>query len=348
MGSSRAAKWLIGRIRPVMVLILAAGVLLLVAARLGKGSVTQAAQSPNEKDTPPARPAVALPTLIAAPPPAGVRRRAQTYTEIPERPRMTALQYTVQSGDTPWSIAQKFGLRPESILWANEGLSAEAGKLAIGRQLVIPPVDGVVHVVHDGDTLERLQALHGTSVEEIIEFPGNDFDPLELPALEAGRSVIIPHGRSAVAWQEPGPRVVPGLGRRSPGLYSGPLVYIGSGYFRWPVSPVRITQSYWSGHPAIDIDTYNRQPVFASDSGTVIFSDWDTTGYGNLIIVDHGNGYWTYYGHNEANLVSVGEGVHQGQQIAESGSTGNSTGDHVDFRIRQEGVGFLDPQDFLP
>ncbi len=342
------AGWVVGRIRPLLVFMLATGVLLLVAARLNKVSGTQAAQTPGERDSPSTGETITLPAIGTAPPGEGVPRFAQPHTEMPERPRMTVLQYTVQRGDTPWSIAQKFGLRPESILWANEGLSAEAGKLAVGRQLVIPPVDGVVHVVREGDTLERLQILHGTPVEEIIDFPGNDFDPLEVPALEPGRSIIIPKGRSAVAWQEPGPRVVPGLGRRSPGLYSGPLVYIGSGYFRWPVSPVRITQSYWSGHPGIDIDTYNRQPVFASDSGTVIFSDWDTTGYGNLIIIDHGNGYWTYYGHNEANLVSVGEGVRQGQQISESGSTGNSTGDHVDFRIRQEGGSFLDPQNFLP
>lgn len=277
----------------------------------------------------------------------GLIRLAQLHTDIPDRGRLGMLQYTVQKGDTPWSIAEKFDLEPESILWANEGLSAEAGNLAVGVTLDIPPVDGVVHVVREGDTFGRLELLHGKPVETILDFPGNGLDPSE-PELELGMKVIIPGGRSQVLWQEPGPRVVAGLGRRSPGLYSGPLVYIGTGMFTWPVSPVRITQSYWSGHPAIDIDTYNRQPVFAADSGTVIFSGWDTTGYGNLLIVDHGNGYWTYYAHNEANLVGVGDGVLQGQQIAESGSTGNSTGDHLDFRIRLQDAGFLNPLNFLP
>ena len=80
----------------------------------------------------------------------------------------------------------------------------------------------------------------------------------------------------------------------------------------------------------------------------MIFSGWSETGYGNLVIVDHGNGYWTYYAHNEANLVSVGQGVLQGQQIAESGSTGNSTADHLDFRIRAESGSFVNPLDYLP
>lgn len=142
--------------------------------------------------------------------------------------------------------------------------------------------------------------------------------------------------------------VIAGKGRKSPGFYSGSLVYTGSGYFSRPVSPIVITQPYWSGHQAIDIDTYYRQPIFASDSGTVIFSGWVTTGYGILVIIDPGNGYWTYYAHNSFNLVGVGQGVFQGEHIAESGSTGNSTGDHIDFRIWMDGGGFLNPTNFLP
>lgn len=326
------------------------GISLALLAAAGVGTVRGAQRTPFlgvESASPPAS-AITLPPFQLADRNPGVTRRAQLHTDIPRRPRVTVLDYTVQAGDTPWSIAKQFDLQPESILWSNEGLNSDAGTLVVGRQLMIPPVDGVIHIVRDGDTFERLQLLHGIAADQIIDFPGNGFDPAEAPQLEAGRSIIIPGGQSPLAWQEPGPRVLAGLGRRSPGLYAGPLVYFGSGAFRWPVSPVVITQVFWSGHPAIDLDTIYRQPVFASDSGTVIFSDWDTTGYGNLIIVDHGNGYWTYYGHNEANLVSVGQGVLQGEQIAESGSTGNSTGDHLDFRIRQDGVGFLDPQMFLP
>jgi hypothetical protein len=292
---------------------------------------------------------VDLPEIVAVSVLNGIPRLALPYTDIPERPTYEITKYTVQAGDTAWSIAEEFGLQPETILWGNQWISAEAGSLQIGTELNNLPVDGVLHIASEGDTLERLQLLHGTSIEEILNFPGNSFSLDELIRLRVGQKVIIPNGRNQVVWIEPGPRVVPGMGRRSPGLYDGPLVYTGSGYFSWPIAPpYRLTQNYWAAHPAIDLGTYFRQPIFASDHGTVIFSGFSQSGYGNLIIIDHANGYWTYYAHNEVNLVSVGMGVLKGQQIAESGSTGNSTGNHIDFRIRVDGGSFLNPLNFLP
>lgn len=298
----------------------------------------------------PAPTAVSLPSLkTTSASITGITRMAQVHTERPERPRFKVLKYTVQKGDTPWSISQQFDLRIESILWGNEGMSADAGDLQIDRVINILPTDGVLHTVSDIDTLDRLQLLHGVPYETIRNYPGNDLEGVTHDAkLAVGQKIIVPGGLNPVVWREPGPAVIPGKGRKSPGFYSGGLIFTGTGYFTWPVSPIVITQPYWSGHPAIDIDTYYRQPIFASDSGTVIFSGWDTTGYGNLIIVDHGNGYWTYYAHNSFNLVAAGQGVLQGEQIAESGSTGNSTGDHIDFRIRLEGGSFLNPANFLP
>jgi LysM repeat protein len=274
----------------------------------------------------------------------GIARLLTLKTLIPERPNHKVIQYAVQAGDSPWSIANQFDLQPESILWANTDLNSSAGSLKPGMVLNIPPTDGVIHTVIDGDTLESIQAMHGTTVEEIFEYPGNEFDLTETPRLITGQQVIVPNGTSPIAWQEAGPN----LGVvASAGSSSIPLVMTGNGFFLWPIAPpFAITQPYWSGHYGIDLDTYPRQPVFASDGGTVIFSGWDETGYGYFIIIDHGNGYRSTYGHNTANLVSAGQGVVQGQQIAESGSTGNSTGDHLDFRILYNGTA-LDPAAIL-
>ena len=290
-----------------------------------------------------------IPPLSEPPLLQGIQRLANLHTHFPDRPSQKISTYTVQSGDSAWSIAQKYDLQPETILWGNEWISAEAGLLQVGTELNILPLDGALHTVRAGDTWERIELLHGIPKKEIVAHPGNDFDLIPPFDLSPGQMLIIPAGRSPLVWVEPGPQLVAGLGRKSPGYYDGPLVYIGTGYYVWPIAPpIRITQNYWGSHPAIDMGTYYRQPIFASDSGTVIFSGWSNSGYGNLVIIDHGNGYWTYYAHNEANLVSVGQGVLQGQQVAESGSTGRSTGNHIDFRIRVDGGSFLNPLNFLP
>ena len=276
-----------------------------------------------------------------------ITRQLVLKTNIPDRPNTKIQQYTVVKGDSAWSISAKFKLKPESILWANDGLSAESNTLKIGDTLNIPPVNGVLHTVREGDTLESISLLHGVAVDEILDYIGNGFDITSLPNLKKDQQVMIPNGTSPIVWNDPEPVVV--AGSKTPGGYNGPLVNRGTGSFIWPVGgTILLNQEYWGGHPAIDINTYFRQPVFASDSGTVVFSGWSTSGYGNLVIIDHGNGYRTYYAHNEANLVSIGQGVILGQQIAESGSTGNSTGNHLDFRIRATGANFYNPLDFLP
>jgi LysM repeat protein len=290
-----------------------------------------------------------LPPLNTNPPVSfqedGIRRSIQLKTKLTEGPGYKITEYIVKRGDSPWSIAQKFDLKPETILWGNLKLNAAAGSLKAGDRLSILPVDGVLHIAEEGDTLEKLASLHGTPVQEILEYLGNDFDLTQQPQLTLGQQVIIPDGTSPIVWSE---AQIPAVAQTGSGTgLSGSVPNLGTGYFSWPLNGYSLTQEYWSGHPGIDLATSFRQPVFASDSGTVVFSGWDDTGYGYFIIVDHGNGYKTTYGHNEANLVLVGQTVVQGQQIAESGNTGNSTGNHLDFRILYGGT-FVNPLDYLP
>lgn len=275
----------------------------------------------------------------------GIRRSIQLKTSHMDGPGYKITEYVVQRGDSPWSISQKFNLKPETILWGNPRLNAAAGSLKAGDRLSILPVDGVLHIAEEGDTLDTLASLHGVALQEILEYLGNDFDLTQAPQLTKGQQIIIPNGTSPIVWSEAQiPSVAQGSSRSGT---SASVPNLGSGYFSWPVNGYSLTQEFWSGHPGIDLATGFRQPVFAADSGTVVFSGWDDTGYGYFIVIDHGNGYKTTYGHNEANLVSPGQTVAQGQQIAESGNTGNSTGNHLDFRILYNGV-FLNPLSYLP
>ena len=291
---------------------------------------------------------VPLPAFQSDPQTLSIPRLARMDTERPERPRFGIMKYTIKDGDTAWAIAQKFGLRMESILWGNEGMSADAGSLVIGQEINILPEDGVLYTVQQDDTWEKVEYRNGVDREKIIGYIGNDFASRDSTDLIPGEQLIIPGGRKPVVWLDPGPKVEPGKGRKSAGFYSGDLVYIGTGVYILPVTPVRITQPFWEGHPALDYDTVTGQPVYAADHGTVIYSGWSESGYGNLVIIDHGTGFWTYYAHNDVNLVESGQGVLQGQQIAKSGNTGRSSGDHLDFRIRVAGAQFIDPTPLMP
>lgn len=136
---------------------------------------------------------------------------------------------------------------------------------------------------------------------------------------------------------------------------SGSYDYVqGTGQLSWPVSgpitspfgyrihPIFGTQIYHSG---IDIGVPEGTPVHAADSGTVIEADW-IGGYGNAVIIDHGNGLQTLYGHNSSLAVGAGQSVSKGQVIAYAGQTGYATGPHVHFEVRVNGSP-VDPMGYL-
>ena len=130
-----------------------------------------------------------------------------------------------------------------------------------------------------------------------------------------------------------------------PGNQQGP---VGSGKFIWPSVYQSLSGgAFREGHPGIDLSTPSGTPVYAADAGLVIFAGWTGVGYGNTVVIDHGNGYRTLYGHLSQVSTYCGAKVKAGKLIGLSGSTGNSTGPHLHFEVRVPG-GYLDPLKVLP
>lgn len=260
---------------------------------------------------------------------------AVPHTIIPERPREEISTYVVQSGDTVFNVALKFGLTPETITWSNHDLEDNPDLLRVGQELVILPVNGVYHQVGGGDTLESIAAAYQVELATIVASPLNKLDE-DNPEIKPGQWLVVPGGVKPFV-----PRTVV--------AYTGPVpegAAAGSGAFGWPASGV-IFQDFWSGHPGIDIADRLGTVVLAADAGYVISATWDDTGYGYTIVIDHGNGFQTLYAHLQTFYVGVGDNVTKGQPIGEMGSSGNSTGPHVHFEIRQ-GTVQRNPHGFLP
>jgi LysM repeat protein len=271
-------------------------------------------------------------------------RQAESHTDIPARPRRDIITYTVQAGDTPLSIAKQFGLDPRTILWGNPGLASNAEILQIGEVLNILPVDGVLHEVTETDTLDAIAATYKVDPSVIINYSENQVG--KDGKLTAGQQLVVPGGQRDMVWTQPVVTVSTGSSNPSGSYYTGPVAGSGLGNFIWPLSGY-LSQYFWWGHSGIDIAIPTGTPIAASDSGTVIFSGWNTGGYGNLVVIDHGNGFQTYYAHQSLIAVENGQWVGQGEVIGYSGSTGRSTGPHLHFEIRYNGHA-LDPLAYLP
>lgn len=251
------------------------------------------------------------------------------------------ITYVVQTGDTLSSIAEKYGLETNTIVWENN-LDAKA-KLKPGQELRILPVDGVRHKVSRGETIFSIAKKYGledeAEAQRIVNYPFNEFLNDETFQLATGQFLMIPDGVKATeAAPNPVSRVA---SRLTPDAGS----VTATGNFVWPASG-RITQGYRFYHKAIDIANKGGGPILAADSGTVVAASWDGSGYGNRVMINHGNGTVTLYAHMSLLQVQNGQRVNRGDVIGMMGSTGRSTGVHLHFEVRQGAV-LSDPMGFL-
>lgn len=256
-------------------------------------------------------------------------------TDVSSKPRDKIIEYTVNEGDTISSIAEKFGISVDTVLWQN-GLT-EKSRIKPGQRLEILPVTGVSHKVSKGDTVYSIAKKYDTSAQAIVDFPFNSFSNDETFELAIGQLIIVPDGVRPQARQT-APRVrqlTPDAG-----------TVVASGTFVWPASG-HISQGFAWYHKAIDIANRAAPDILAADSGTVIVAGWpDGYGYGNRVIIDHGNGYRTLYAHLSKIYVVPGQTVARGAAIGKMGSTGRSTGIHVHFEVIKNGV-YLNPLSVL-
>lgn len=296
---------------------------------------------------------VSLPASPATAEPVAITRRTQLLTIIPNRPGQEIKLYTVRQGDSVFEIASKFNIKPETVLWANyDQLDDNPHMITLGMELNIPPVDGVFYEWQEGDTLQGIADRFETTVEDVLNWTSNAID-LTDPTVEPGTMVMVPGGqREFRQWLIPAiPRGRAGVskavygGGACEGSFDGAY---GTGGFIWPADNHLLSgNDYWSGHLGIDIAAVDGARVYAADSGVVVFSGWATGGYGNTVMIDHGNGYQTIYAHLSSAAASCGRSVGQGGTIGYAGSTGNSTGTHLHFEVRFQG-GFVNPWYVLP
>ncbi|HEX9384921.1 MAG TPA: peptidoglycan DD-metalloendopeptidase family protein [Anaerolineales bacterium] len=279
-----------------------------------------------------------------------IGREIQIKTNVPaDKPRYEPEDYRVVRGDSVFAIAESFKLKPETILWANyETLQDSPDSLRPGQVLKIPPTDGIYYQWKENDTLESVAGEFKTTVDAILNYPGNDID-LTNPKIDSGSWVMVPGGeREFVQWLVPTiAKGASGTSSTSQSACAGGAV--GGGGFSWPTANHFLSgNDYWSGHLGIDIAAGEGAPISAADSGVVTMAqDGYNYGYGNVIQIDHGNGYSTVYAHLSAIFVSVCQSVGAGQQIGTSGATGNAQGAHLHFEVRQNG-GFINPWFVLP
>ncbi len=261
-------------------------------------------------------------------------KTVQTETIISRSARRETIKYIVRPGESINGLGTDFGLTTLTIKHAN---NLSSNTLKVGQELRIPPIDGLFVTVERNDALSTIANRYHVKVDDIIKYNNISKDD----PIFAGNELLIPgaivSASSSPTYSKSGNISVPNF---------NPVPY--SGKFVWPTSsPTHyLSQGYRLWHRAIDLPRTNGWGIYASAPG-IIQTRTVRGGYGNLIIINHGNGWSTYYAHLSEYKVQPGQYVEQGQLVGIMGNTGRSTGPHLHFEIRQNGVP-LNPLSYLP
>lgn len=289
-----------------------------------------------------------------------IRRNLNPDTVLPMRARTEIVNYNVQVGDNLFSIAERFNLRPETVLWSNRYvLGDDPHFIYPGQELLISPVDGTLHRWSAGEGLNGVAEYYQVTPDVIVNFAGNHLAIETLgdytsPNIPPGTMLVVPGGKGEftdwrtprITREEPATAVNVGPGACT-GSYDG---VVGTLNFRWPVED-HILSGYdyapSANHLGIDLRGDMGDPVKAVDNGVVVYAGWNDWGYGNMVVVDHGFGWQSLYAHLATVDVICGQEVYVGDVLGGVGDTGAADGVHLHFELRSDEYGRVNPWDFL-
>ncbi|MFH1859718.1 MAG: M23 family metallopeptidase [bacterium] len=235
-------------------------------------------------------------------------------------------RYIIKQGDTLWSIARDNKITVNTIIGTNK---MKDKRVIVGKEIRIPNQNGIMYELKEMDSLQLICKKYKTDVKAVMEINNLNENPSNL---SHGKSIFLPGAKPIIKIEE---KKAANKSRVIYREYSKKRQM-----FVLPV-PGIITSSFGyrdrEFHAGVDLRAGVGRQMVASADGQVIYSGY-MGGYGKLIIVRHSNGFTTRYAHNSANLVGEGTYVRQNQVIALAGETGHSTGPHVHFEIRKNGV----------
>ena len=286
----------------------------------------------------------------------------------PTPKRAEEITYKIKKKDTIPAIAKRYGVKQDTILINNK--DALNNKLKIGDAITFPSIDGLYYKLEKNDTLAKIAKKYGISVVDIVDY--NNINPKKL---KAGSTIFLKgvtlqkykdvEGRLIAAQQakedkkknknkekpEKPPKGAKGSAPPPPPTPQDDddggrsAAYSGAG-FAYPVRYAGVSSPFGNRfHPVLKryilhtgVDLVAKYvPLRAAKSGVVTFAG-NMSGYGKIIIIRHDNGYETRYAHLSVISTNVGEHVNQGDLIGKTGNSGRTTGAHLHFEIRQNGV----------
>lgn len=249
-----------------------------------------------------------------------------------------SFMYKVRVGDTLSGLAIEFGRDQRSLYCARQLDGTPVTLLQPGQSIIIPALSDLCHKVKQGETLAQIADWYGVSVSDLRHTPQNQL--ADDDSLRPGQVILVANARSR--YRDP-------IERNLPRPQHQGWRY-GDGKFIWPVAvdSTRLSQGFRHGqHMAIDLAAPVGTAVRAADTGVVMKAGWNESGYGYRIVIDHGIDYITLYAHLSEYYVQAGDVVQKGEIIGVVGSTGNSTGPHLHFEVRDYGY-LIDPLLVLP